>query len=40
MASDGATGAMPTVATITAIDETYVPPQPEDLIEQLSISQR
>jgi len=30
----------PVLATITAIDEAYIPPQPEDLIEQLSISQR
>ncbi len=31
---------IPVLATITAIDEAYIPPQPEDLIEQLSISQR
>lgn len=30
---------IPVLATITAIDEAYIPPQPEDLIEQLSISQ-
>jgi len=41
VSSDGAAGGgIPTAATITAMDGFYIPPQPEDLLEQLSISQR